>query len=271
LAAPGPTLGKARQRVFNIEDGPQVASRQRRVAEGKAKREKRLALLDELDRRVAQHGRFETVVRIASTVEERMNREQVTELHYITPIENLPSIVQRGILCHRLAARLPHRSVAMAEVQDIRHGRVVPPGPRTIHDFANLYFHARNPMLFKRKDRCHELAVVRVSPAVLDLPYVVLTDQNAASSYARFMASPAGLPWLDADLVFARDWRDADQVTQWRKKSAKCAEALVPDQVEPRFIMGAYVASEVAACAVQACAPGLNLVLWPDLFFLEPR
>ena len=198
-----------------------------------------------------------------------MTREQVAELHFITPIANLPSIVQRGILCHRLAARLPHHSVAMPEVQDLRHARVVPPGPRTVHDFANLYFHARNPMLFKRKEHCHTLAVLRISPAVLDLPYVVLTDQNAASKYARFMASPAGLPWLDADLIFARDWQDADQVTHWRKKSAKCAEVLVPDRVEPRFLVGAYVASEAAAQAVQTCAPGLDLLLWRDLFFLE--
>lgn len=41
-----------------------------------------------------------------------MLRSRVTELHYITPVANLGSIVTHGVLSHNLAARLPHASVA---------------------------------------------------------------------------------------------------------------------------------------------------------------
>ena len=33
-----------------------------------------------------------------------MNRADVTELHYITPISNVASILVQGILCHKRAA-----------------------------------------------------------------------------------------------------------------------------------------------------------------------
>ena len=55
-----------------------------------------------------------------------MNREDLTELHYIAPIENVPSIMEYGIVSYARAAELPHRSVAMQEVQNLRSKKVVP-------------------------------------------------------------------------------------------------------------------------------------------------
>ena len=48
-----------------------------------------------------------------------MNRADVTELHYITAIANVTSILQNRILSHTLAAELRHDSVAMPEIQAI--------------------------------------------------------------------------------------------------------------------------------------------------------
>ncbi len=56
----------------------------------------------------------------------RMRREELDELHYITPIVNVASILAKGILSHQLAARISHESVAMQEVQDRRMNKVVP-------------------------------------------------------------------------------------------------------------------------------------------------
>ena len=44
-----------------------------------------------------------------------MEWEDVKELHYITPIENLPSILEKGILSHKLAGEVPHLSVALED------------------------------------------------------------------------------------------------------------------------------------------------------------
>ncbi|MEW6544695.1 MAG: DarT ssDNA thymidine ADP-ribosyltransferase family protein [Nitrospirota bacterium] len=67
-----------------------------------------------------------------------MNRADIAELHYITPIENVSSILEHGILSNRQAACVSHTSVAMEEVQDKRRNKQIP-GARPLQDYANLY------------------------------------------------------------------------------------------------------------------------------------
>jgi hypothetical protein len=45
-----------------------------------------------------------------------MERDELKELQYITPIENVPSIMRLGILSHRSANRVGHSSVAMQDI-----------------------------------------------------------------------------------------------------------------------------------------------------------
>lgn len=105
---------------------------------------------------------------------------RVAELHCIMPIANVASVMSHGILSYERASRLQHRSVAMQPVQDRRDQTRVPQGLR-LHQYANPYFHARNPMLFKRLDEAAALCVLAVSTEVLSLPGTVITDCNAAS------------------------------------------------------------------------------------------
>lgn len=119
-----------------------------------------------------------------------MRKEEIAELHYITPIDNVDSILANGILSHRLVERVSHRSVAMQEVQDRRKNKVVP-GGRKLHEYANTYFNARNAMLYLLKDDHAELCILRISTAVFDLDGVIVTDRNAASS-ARFSPVSTG-------------------------------------------------------------------------------
>ena len=70
-----------------------------------------------------------------------MKLEELEELHYITPLANLRSIIERGILSHQKAEKIVHRSVAMDEIQE-RRKKVVVPGGRPLHQYVNLYFHA---------------------------------------------------------------------------------------------------------------------------------
>jgi hypothetical protein len=204
-----------------------------------------------------------------------MRRDQITELHFITPLANIASICQRGILCNRHAERHRHDSVAMAEIQERREKKVVP-GGKPLHEYANLYFHARNPMLFKRKAQHAELCVLRIDLAVLDLPGVVITSQNASSDYARFYPSPQGLVHLNYDQVFAEYWTHPnDPIAEWQHKSIKCAEVLVPGKVDPQFIKGAYVsnAETQTIFAQQLRAENViwDIIIDRHLFFLGGR
>lgn len=195
-----------------------------------------------------------------------MKRSELVELHYITTISNMPSIIKNGILSHRSAERLSHTSVAMTEIQDIRAKKIVP-GGRPLHWYANLYFCARNPMLYKRKDLHAGLCVLRIKTDVLDLPGVVIADGNAASEYTGFWSSPAGLDKVNKDMVFAEYWTDEDQITAWQKKRVKCAEVLVLDRVDARFIFGAYVSCAEAQHALQTTEPRLSVTIDAHLFF----
>jgi hypothetical protein len=154
----------------------------------------------------------------------------------------------------------------MQQVQD-RRADVVVPGGRKLHEYVNLYICARNPMLFKRMGQHLDLCVLQVSTDVLDLPGVVVTDVNASSDYVRFAAAPAGLSIVDRDLTFADDWRDSDQIQYYRKKSAKCAEVLVPDKVAPRFIVGAYVSCQEAMDRLNGLGTGLKVTIDGHMFF----
>lgn len=197
-----------------------------------------------------------------------MERSAVKELHYILPIANLESVLARGILSHSKVAKIKHDSIAMPEIQE-RRAKIRVPGGGPLHGYANLYFHARNPMMWRRKSSRDTLCVLRVNPDVLDVEGVVIADGNAASSYTQFRRSPQGLAIVDETLTFALDWRSRDLIDYYRRKSAKCAEVLVPERVHPTLIDGCYVCSAVTKASVHAVAPNLGAAIAPDLFFAE--
>lgn len=180
------------------------------------------------------------------------------------PIANVASVLQHGILSHERAAQLLHHSVAMQAMQDRRDVKTVPGGLK-LHQYANLYFHARNPMLSVR--RHEDVCVLRISTFVLGLNGVAITDQNAASNYVRFYA-PSQWQLLDFDDIFARDWtHPEDQIREWRHKSRKCAEVLVPHVVPPNMITSAYVADNSALVKLQQMGFALPIDVNPDFFF----
>jgi hypothetical protein len=194
-----------------------------------------------------------------------MDRAEVSELHFITSIGNLGSILERGILSHNRAARIAHSSVASEEVQDRRQGKRLP-GGTTLHSYANLYIDARNPMMYCLKDRS-DLIVVRVSSDVLDIPDAVVTDGNAAAGSTRFYQSPEGLAYLDSRLIFAEFWTDPDYWQYVEKKRARNAEVLVPNLVSSRYIEGCYVDTDRkrTACLEFKALP--NAVVYREVFF----
>ncbi len=202
-----------------------------------------------------------------------MRRDQLTELHYIIASVNLPSIAKLGIMSHARAERLSPRSIADPAVQARRARKVVPPSGRRLHEYANLYFNARNPMLYRRSNLHEELCVLRISQDVLDLPGVVIADCNASSDYVAFRPSPTGLESIVYEHTFAEWWYrpDLDQVEQWRLSSATQAEVLVPDLVPIRFIVGGYVASRDALDKIRALGCEIPLAVNRFMFFRRSR
>lgn len=193
---------------------------------------------------------------------------RVTELHCIMPVDNIPSVMTYGILSYERAAKLKHHSVAMQPVQDRRDQKQVPGGLK-LHQYANLYFHSRNPMLYKRQNEVSCLCVLRVSTDVLDIGGTVVSDQNAASDYVRFL-HPSQWRLMPFDDIYAMDWRHPnDPIAFWRHKARKCAEVLVPQRIEPKFLNGAYVVDKIAAGRLAALGYNLPVTVNSVLFFRQ--
>jgi hypothetical protein len=124
-------------------------------------------------------------------------------------------------------------------MQERRDTKLVP-GGRPLHEYVNLYFCARNPMLYKicKKNIC----VLKIDTNVLDLPGTMIADRNAARDYVRFAPSPKGLELIDREKVFADRWTHPNPIETHTHKGIKCAEVLVRDRVDPSFIENIYVA-----------------------------
>ena len=157
--------------------------------------------------------------------------------------------------------------MALSAVQDKRRPKKIPCAG-DLHDYVNLYFDAHNPMLSKRRDQNVQICILRVSTSVLDIKGVVVSDQNAASDYAKFSDVGSGLVALDKDLLYARFWLHQDNpYEQMRHGSIKCAEVLVPDRVPPEMIEGIIVVNETVRQAVLLLINALPVNVDSAIFF----
>ena len=191
------------------------------------------------------------------------------KLYFITPIENIPSIMEHGILSYKKANKLPnsHGSVALQPVQEKRDKISVPNG-RLLHEYANVYFNPRNAMMYLRKDLVDTLCVVVVSAKILRIPDVVISDMNAAALYARFK-TPDELGTLDFGAIYAKNWNHQDPELKAAHKRLMCAEVLVPDRVPPEAILSVYVGNDAAQKALVVTGfPSEKIKMKPYFFFI---
>ena len=189
-----------------------------------------------------------------------------TGLYNIQAIDNVPSIMQRGLLSNERASKINHVSIAMNEVQ-VRRDMVRIPNGLKLHQYANLYFDPWNPMLSKKRNQNEEICILKFDKVVLDFDGVVLSDKNASSDYAAFYGVKAGLENIDFDLVYARYWTDDDYYEQCRKKSIKCAEVLVPHYIPYDYVVCAAVVNEFTANKLNKIGFDKDIVVEPRVFF----
>lgn len=171
---------------------------------------------------------------------------ELTERRYvynIMPMNNIESVISNGLLCYHEAERLPaHSSIAMNDVQERREAVHV--RGKSLHDYANMYFSYRNPMMYKRRMQAEILCVLAIDIEVLDIDGCIVTDQNAASTTARFYDADVGIDFIDFERVFADSWVHENAYEMALHKKIKCAEILVPESVPFDYIVGAYVVND---------------------------
>lgn len=204
-----------------------------------------------------------------------MHRTEITELHYLVAAANVPSILRHGILSHNRAAGILHVEIADEDVIRRRSQRRIP-GGLPLHDYVNLFFNGRNAMLFRRlrdpdparRLAPQEMVILAISPRVLDVAGVVITDINAAAEEEpRWYTVQEGLAQLHKEEIFATYWTDADPWEKRRKRQRMMAEVLVPNCVASTLVSAAHVVSEAAAQSLSLVAPTLRVTIKPGMFF----
>lgn len=105
-------------------------------------------------------------------------------LFNINDLRNLDSIFQYGLLSKNEKIKHGIHSVDLsnADVQRIRNNKRIP-NHGMLHDYANLYFNPRNPMMYYliNHKKLDDLCIICIDKRVLDLDGTVVSDRNAAS------------------------------------------------------------------------------------------
>jgi hypothetical protein len=196
-----------------------------------------------------------------------MRPKDVKQLYYITHVRNVQSILRYGIRSHESVERegIEYYPIYDAEIIG-RRKEIRTPDGRVLWDFANLYFQARNAMLYRvvTEKSADELAVLAVSKGILLQRDIFISTGNAASGGSLILPKKAGLAQIDADVLNMEYWKVEDG-----SKRKMMAECLVPESVPSSLIETIYVASHRAAEQVKAEVPQTDIPIIPEphLFF----
>lgn len=195
-------------------------------------------------------------------------------LYYITHIDNLASILRKGILCHR---RIEDEKINFTPIYDPgivarRKEKKLPDG-RNLWDFANLYFQPRNAMLYRviffSGVNPEDIIIIGFKSSILDRKDIYVTTGNAASLETEFFPSEQA----QKHIKNIREKTDKEWWTsQDGSKRELMAECLVPDTVDPKYISEIYVLNNKALNKVKSIGRGtVSVIPEPELFFLPSR
>ena len=204
-----------------------------------------------------------------------MPKLDIRNLYYITHVDNLPSILEKGIFSHE---KIEEERVHTARIYNTeivnRRKEKNTPDRKSLWSYANLYFQPRNPMMYRvvheKEKRAKDLAVVSVKIKVLQTPGVFITDGNAANDPTQFYTTSNGLRMIGQQwkIVQSEWWNSLDG-----SKRKIMAECLVPHRIDPEFINSIYVADEEIRSRLSTTVGyrSIPIIPEPKMFFQPNR
>ena len=144
-------------------------------------------------------------------------------LYHMTHINNLPSILEYGLLAHGNSYQ--KEDISNIEVNN-RRGQEDPIYHRPIHDYVPFYFSPRNPMLYSRREMQNTIVILKFKREIILKDGILFTDGNASSGGTYFSDDISNLGMIDWKCIYAEYWSDF-----YDGKRKKMAEVLVPNFV----------------------------------------
>lgn len=199
-----------------------------------------------------------------------MTTSGVKALYYITHIDNLASILKRGILSHD---RIIEEGITFKKVYDARivsnRQFIYTSEGKNLWHYANLYFQPRNPMLYRvlnEKSSEDIIVILSVNPTILNRSDIFISTGNAAHSSSSIHSATEGRKLIsqiraDTDITA---WQEGDG-----SKRKIMAECLVPEKISPEMIETIYVEDHEVKKKVSERFQGIthDIVPEPDMFF----
>ncbi len=215
---------------------------------------------------------------------------QKQELYYITPMDNLCSILQEGIFCHEEPEkRFPNRKrIENKQVYERRRHK-------GLSKYANLYINPRNPMLYLLyKGLKRKIVIIGVDASIVQKQPIQIAIGNAASENARI--------YTPKQIILDKLFKDIRGIDYWdnipkhsiepylrnstshkgidkvslTSKVFIMSEVLIPQRVPKKYLKSVYTPSEEAKKVVvnilKDCskAAKVEVAVAPSLFF-EPE
>jgi len=206
------------------------------------------------------------------------------EFYYMTHLDNLKSILEKGILSNKKVKEAGLNPKKIAK-EDIVEKRIA----KGIDDYVNLYIQPRNAMLYQvSRMKGWKIVILGISSEVLKQRGIKLSIGNAASDYSTILDKNEikSLPTFIRDIRQIRYWnvdtetdiskyvRRAEKLTYHYLSMKKFlqSEVLVPETISPKYIRTIYVPNVEVKKEVEKIIANnnhhLEVVILPDLFFL---
>lgn len=132
------------------------------------------------------------------------------------------------------------------------------------HDYANLYFNPRNPMMYylTKHQELDDLCIICIDKRVLDLKGTVISDRNVASELA-----DKGKRYINFTKIFSKYWISDNPLEQCENKQIQCAEVLVYNKVDTEYLIGVIVCNERAKQKIEDMNLNIKVTIRKEYFF----
>jgi len=202
----------------------------------------------------------------------RAKNPKITGLYYITHKDNVPSILEHGIMSHEEIEKQGIRFTPIYDKEIVsRRQSIVVPNGKSLWHHANLFFQPRNAMLYRvlcESGTLNDIVVIAVKPEVVDRLDIYITDGNAAHSQTTFYSAGDGRKKIGTILKEA-------QIEYWNEEDGSkrkvMAEVLVPRLVEPNMIADIYVATPETKKKLDSTIDSSVNVIPEPYWFFQPN
>jgi len=197
-------------------------------------------------------------------------------LYYVTHIDNLSSILEKGILSHKkvIEENIKFTPIYDADIVAKRKEKKVIEG-KNLWDFVNLYFQPRNAMLYRvvffGNVNKEDIIIIGLKSSILENKNIFITTGNAASPQTEFISSN-----VSNIKEYHKNIREKTDKEWWSStdgsKREMMAECLIPEKVSPKYISEIYVPNDIALNKVKKITgEKFPVIPKPEMFFLPNR